>query len=460
MTSAVEPKKFKLARHQLYASEMMEASWQLGVFYEAGTGKTMCVLDFLYRMFKAGEIENALVICPASITSSWAASIDKMAKFEGYTKYGIARMKEVVTIRSFQRVYEKRKRMIRHRDGTTETKVETVLRDDVNHAWGVIVIDESQGLGSHRSVQTDMCLKLAERSDRRYILSGTPVSGGGGGEDFKKLYGQLKFLNPDIWKNWGDFCNELVTRFDNFGNPCDYRKEECRSLMRNMGIVARLDDCVDMPESIDVVVPVECTGKSSEIYDRIRRKDTDGLGFTIRSGGTYYVKLLELVSGFILDDDKNPARYPTDKSSALEEIIEGTDDRVVVFCNYRESIEICREICEKHGTTVVFDGRSTRETWRDFQEGRARYLVTQYQSGGTGIDLFISHTTVFYEPSMSSLLMEQAKARTHRTGQTKRCLYYWLSTTNTVEEKVVTSVRTGVDVTRAMLEEWAKARKV
>lgn len=45
--------------------------------------------------------------------------------------------------------------------------------------------------------------------------------------------------------------------------------------------------------------------------------------------------------------------------------------------------------------------------WKDFQDGDARYIVCQYQSGGVGIDLFASHTMVFYEPTMSALLLEQ-----------------------------------------------------
>lgn len=105
---------------------------------------------------------------------------------------------------------------------------------------------------------------------------------------------------------------------------------------------------------------------------------------------------------------------------------------------------------------MVFDGRSTRETWRDFQEGSARYLICQYQSGGVGIDLFASHTMVFYEPEWSSLLIEQAKARIRRKGQTKRCIYYWLSTKGTLEEDAIQSVRNGVTVTTQLLEMWAK----
>lgn len=435
---------------------MMDSSPQLALFYEAGCGKTMCVLDYLYRAFKNQEIENALVICPAAIVSSWESSIEKMKKFAGYTDFGVNMMKEMVTVRSFQRTYERAKVRIRHRNGQVEDTKVLRVRPEINHPWGAIIIDESQGLGDHSSVQTKICLKLAENTDRRFILSGTPVSGGGGAEDFKKLYGQLKFLDPDVFKNWGAFCDELVTGYDHFNKPCSYRVGECRELMKNYGIVARLNDCYDMPDSIDVMMDVPL--EAENVYEDIRTGDTYNYNFELKSGGVFFIKLLELVSGFLIDKDNNVTDYDTGKYAAVEQIISDTDDKVVIFCTYRHSIDKVAQICMKHGKTVIFDGRSTTDTWREFQEGNAKYLVCHYQSGGVGIDLYSSHTTIFFEPSLSSMLMEQAKARTRRKGQTKKCLYYWLQTKGTVEERVVDSVKNGVDVTKEMLEKWAKER--
>ena len=449
---------WKLAKHQVYASEMMDSNPQLGIFYEAGCGKTMCVLDYLYRQFKTKQITNALVICPASIVSSWKTSIEKMAKFKGYTGYGISMMLKLVDVRSFQRTYERKPTQVRHRDGTVETKSVLKIRSEINHEWGAIIVDESQGLGAHDSVQTKICLQLAELTPRRFIMSGTPVSGGGGKEDFKKLYGQLKFLNPDLWPNWKAFCEELVTGYDYFGKPNRYKVEQCRELMRNFGIVARLNDCYDMPSSLDAMVPVELNTRRE--YEDVRKGDTEKFGIELKTGGAAYLKLLELCSGFILDDNKNVTEYPTQKLDAVKQIIRGTEDKVVIFCNFRNSIDRVAKVCEAHGKTVIYDGRSKGDTWRDFQYGDARYLVAQYQSGGVGIDLFSSHTMIFYEPTTSSLLMEQAKARIMRKGQEQKCIYHWIYADNSIEKRVAETVKSGVEVTREMLEEWAKLKKL
>ena len=130
---------------------------------------------------------------------------------------------------------------------------------------------------------------------------------------------------------------------------------------------------------------------------------------------------------------------------------------MVVFCNFRASIEQTARAVAKWGySCVVFDGQSKTETWREFQEGDAHVLICQYQAGGVGIDLFASATMVLYEPCLSSLLLEQTRARIMRKGQTRHCRYMYLTTIGTIEDKIWEKVRSGVDVTREMLDEWAK----
>lgn len=457
------PQKFTLKEHQTFASEMMENVDCLALFYEAGTGKTMCVLDWAYRAVERGDLNSLLVICPANIVGVWTSAVDKMIEFEGYTKDGIARLKSIMTVRSFQKTYKTETLEVHHRNGSKGQKKVRDIRPDINRYWGAIVVDEAHGIGAHHSVQTKAALALAMKASKRFILTGTPVSGGGGAGDYKKLYGQLKFLDNSVWASWTDFCRKYVLSFDVFRNPVRYREAELKKLMEDYGIVARLDMCYDMPDSSEIVIP--CELKDPQAYRRIRDGDTASYGFEIRTGGGQYVKLLELVSGFVKTDDKEVSpgkftkdvlRFKCDKQDALKTILTGTDDKVVVFCKFRESIDDAYEVCSKMGETVIFDGRSSKDTWRDFQYGDARYLICQYQSGGVGLDLYASHTMVFYEPEWSSLLLEQAKARIRRKGQTKRCIYYWLSTKGTIEEDAIQSVRNGVTVTTELLEMWAK----
>ena len=82
-------------------------------------------------------------------------------------------------------------------------------------------------------------------------------------------------------------------------------------------------------------------------------------------------------------------------------------------------------------------------------------IICQYQSGSVGLNLQRAHIMVMFEPCMSALLLEQATGRIYRKGQNKKCIYYYLVTPGSVERKVLDTVRSGMDVSNAMLNEWS-----
>lgn len=446
--------KWKLAEHQLYATTMMDYNDSLGVFYEAGTGKTAIALAWAYHALMDGRIDSLLVVCPASMVGTWNEAIPKMLNFDGFTEEGVSRLRNVTEVVSFQKTYQMTKHEVHHRDGRVTLHKTYCLRPEVDRKWGAIVVDESHCIGDHASRQTKTSYTLAKLAKYRYILSGTPVSGGKGREDFQKLYGQLRFLNPNIWKTWEQFQNECVTEYDHWGKPAAYNVDYCRDLMKNYGIVCRLSECFDMPKTTETLIPCELLPKKA--YKDIKKGNLVPYGIDVSNAGGQYTKLLQLCSGHIKRPD-GILEFPTSKDDALEELLSESHEKVVVFCTYTASIDHVAKIGEKLGRkTVIFDGRSKGETWREFQYGDADLLICQYQAGGVGLDLFASHVMIFWEPTLSALLLTQAKARIFRKGQEQHCRYYHLYTPGTIEHRVMNTVRSGDDVTKEMLEAWAR----
>ena len=443
-----------LADHQTYALEMMDANDSLANFYAPGCGKTAIALSWINRAYRDGRIRNALVVCPASLVGNWERSIETASDFEGISEEDVKVLKRIIHVTSFQKVYKTTRKEVHHKDGQVTCKRTIALRPEVDCRWGVVIVDESHCIGAHNSVQTRACLTLSKLADHRYIMTGTPVAGGKGKEDFAKLYGQLKFLDDKVWSSWTDFCNRYVTAFDKWFKPVSYDIRACRALMQEYGIVARLEDCRDMPPKTDTMIPCDLAEK--KVYNDIKKGNVLPYGIDIEAAGTQYIKLLQICSGSMKRGPDDIMKLKTSKADALKDIIEGTDDKIVIFCNYTASIDLCADICRKAGrTTVVYDGRSKGNTWMEFQFGSADAIVCQYQKGGPGLDLYASHTMVLFEPCLSALLLEQSRARIWRTGQENHCNYLYLYTPNTMESKVLTTVREGVDVTNKMLEQWA-----
>lgn len=446
--------KWHLAKHQELAVFMMDCNPCMGIFYDMGCGKTAIALTWILSHLRDHSIKDALVVCPASIVPSWGVAMDNMANFEGVTDDDVALLKERVKVTSYQKVYKSEKVPVNHRDGQTTYKKSVRLRDDIDKLWGAVFLDESHKAGAHDSITTKSVLTLAKLTSHRYIMSGTPVHGGGGKPDYKKLYGQLKFLDDGVWKNWTDFCQRYVTKYNLWHQPIAYRDVECETLLHSYGIVCRLEDVFDMPGYSENTVPCELAEK--KVYKDIQKGDFLKYGIDIEVAGAQYNKLLQIVSGSMKTDDETMV-FETSKDSALKDIAEGTEDKLVVFCRFRASIDRAARLLQDMGRkVVVYDGRAKKDAWKEFQYGDMDTIVCQYQSGSEGLDLFSAKLMVLYEPCFSAKDLEQAKRRIYRKGQTSPCVYYYLVTPKTIEAKVLETVRSGVDVTSEMLDKWAK----
>lgn len=448
--------KLELMKHQRYALGCMGAMDHLAIYYEAGTGKTAIALTWLISAMRDGKVGNALIVCPASLTNNWASSIDGMMRFEGVTEADVEALKARTTIVSYRRTLGDREVRVFKRGGRECKSTIYHPKAEFDREWDAIILDEAHFLGGHSSGQTQVCLELARKARYRYILTGTPVSGSakGGGKDWQKLYGQMRFLEPDIWPSWTAFCGRYVASLDKWFKPDSYNERACEELIQAHGIFARLEDCVDMPGFTDT--DIACPLAEKKVYKDVREMCLDAYNIDPQTGGSTFGKLLQVCSGHLRDDDGRILQLKTSKDEALEDILLGTDDKVVIFCRYTPSVDRCAEIARKIGRkTVIFDGRRTEDTSVKFQKGDATVIVAQYLAGGAGLDLFASHTMVMYEPTLSSLELAQSRARIYRKGQTEKCRYLCLTTPGTVEDKVWKSVLNGVDVTAEMLREYS-----
>lgn len=444
---------FKLASHQVYGSSLIDAVGSVGLFYGCGCGKTATVLDWVYRHVADGSAKEVLVVCPASLRSNWALSIDRMAEFEGYSPEGIEAVRKAIVIRSYQGIYKAVTRETRHRNGTSSSRRSYALKDDVAHRWDLVVADESHALGSHSSVQTRMCLELAKLADIRVAMSGTPVTGGGGRADWSKLYGQMEFIDPGIFGSWKAFCQRYVRKMDIWGNPSSYDETACEDVINSHGAFVRLEDVRDMPERVFTAIPVRMGRRARRAYDDILKGRTEEWGIDIRIAGAQYAKLYQVCSGFLYRDDGTCDTFETEKDALIRQLVEDADGKVVIFARYSHSID---KLCQMIPGAVRFDGSSKGPTWMDLQYGDARILVVQYKKGCAGTDLFASHLMIFYEPTLSALELDQAQDRIYRTGQVNQCRYVFLYAEDSFEQKAVESIRSGVDVTHELMAKWAQ----
>jgi SNF2 family DNA or RNA helicase len=436
--------------HQELGIACMNTTDNLGLFYEPGTGKTIMALTWILGALKDCRIADALIVAPASLVANWEKDIEEATQFDHITEDDVKMLKRYVTIRSYQKLYRT------STDKITERR-KIYLREDMDKHWGAIIVDESQGLGGHSSVQTKVCLAMAQLADYRYILTGTPVNGSTktGGEDLSKLYGQFKFLRPNIWKNWTEWCKKYVLAYDKFYKPIKYDVEALHKIMNEMAISVRLRDCIDLPEEIRSNIP--CPLMEQRAYKEIRSGATEKYGFEIKTAGGQFTKLLQLCSGSLKTDAGVVNKYTTSKDDALKELLTDNPEPIVIFCLYTASVNRCYEIAKSIGRNPVkFAGPSKKPTWMQFADGTYDTIVIQYAKGGKGLNLQNSGLEILYEPCFSSDHLKQSLSRITRPGQTKICRFMFLYTPSTVEQKVLESVQNGQDVVAATFRKWSE----
>jgi SNF2 family DNA or RNA helicase len=126
----------------------------------------------------------------------------------------------------------------------------------------------------------------------------------------------------------------------------------------------------------------------------------------------------------VYTDDKDVVQFDAaPRLSVLEEILEETDRKVIIFALFRSSIDTIHQHLLKKGVAVecIHGGvtpNKRADIIRRFQnEKDPRVLVLQPQASAHGITLTAADTVVFFGPLMSVEQYIQCIARADRKGQ-------------------------------------------
>ncbi|MBQ2348626.1 MAG: ATP-dependent helicase, partial [Clostridia bacterium] len=85
-------------------------------------------------------------------------------------------------------------------------------------------------------------------------------------------------------------------------------------------------------------------------------------------------------------------------------------------------------------------------------------FVGQIAAAGLGITLTAASTMIFYSLDYSMSNFEQAKARIHRVSQKNDCLYIYLIAKDTVDAKILKSLREKVDLARLLVDDYRNGK--
>jgi SNF2 family DNA or RNA helicase len=142
------------------------------------------------------------------------------------------------------------------------------------------------------------------------------------------------------------------------------------------------------------------------------------------NAATAMSKLLQISGGAVYTDNKDIVEFDiSPRLNALQEVLDETLHKVIVFVPFLHTIEVVTKYLDKEGVTnEVISGsvsaKNRAETISRFQSSEnPRVLVIQPQSASHGVTLTAADTIVFWSPVLSVETYMQCIGRIDRVGQ-------------------------------------------
>lgn len=429
---------------------------------EMGTGKSLTAIAITGALSQAGRIRRVLIVAPLSILGVWEEEFQKFAAFP----YALA----VLSGSSAKKLDT-----LRHMTGTALQVVvvnyESAWRlEKALTAWhpDLIIADEGHKIKTHNIAASKAMHRMGAKASYRLLLTGTVIT-----NKAIDVFSQYKFLNPAIYGN--SFYAFRNRYFDmvGYGNHTPVLKKsmegELTEKLHSISYRATKAECLDLPETTDVIRQIELEPAALRIYRGLVKESYAELAsgeVTATNILTRLLRLSQLTGGFLGNDETAAVeQVSAAKLSALEDILDGAmaeGKKLVIIARFIPEIRAICKLLEKRGlgySCITGEVKNRDEQVARFQkEPEVMAFVGQIATAGLGITLTAASTMVFYSLDYSMSNFEQTKARIHRVGQRMPCTYLYLVARGTVDEKVLAALESKADLARTLVDDYRSGR--
>lgn len=297
-----------------------------------------------------------------------------------------------------------------------------------------LMLDESSMIKNETSNRSKFILGL--NPDNVILLSGTPTGG-----KYEELWSQINLLGWKIDKKtfykhyvvqeWDDRDQKFViTGYKNV--------DRLKRKLRQYGAVfMKTEEVFDLPVINENVVKMQSTREYKQFAkDHIIELNNELLVGDTPAAKKLYLRLLAGV-------------YNQNKLQYVKDLIDSTNDRIIIFYNFKKEYVALKEIIDRPISTVNGDLKDL-SAYERFDNS---VTLIQYQAGAMGLNLQKANKIIYFTLTDKSELFEQSKKRIHRIGQDRPCFYYYLLTDGTIEWRMLEVLKERKDYTDALFEE-------
>lgn len=405
------------------------------VLSDMGTGKTKAALWSWHYLYKSGVAGKLLVVAPLStIKFVWASEVTKtipdctVAVLHGTRKFRRELLRD-----SNADIF-----IINH-DGLKTIENELKERKDIN----CLIIDE---LAVYRNVndRSKMMRAFAYRFVFAWGLTGRPMPNAP-----TDAWSQCMILTPHVVPKYFRHARSMLMMQV---NPFKWtpKPEAVQKAFEWMQPSVRfsLDDVVELPEAIHRTIDCDFTPEQKRVYQKLTNdlivmvKDKR---ITAANAGVAVNKLLQVCAGVVYTANPEFVTLNAEpRRDALLELIEEAPEKVIIFAPWRHLVGNLSQLLTEHKIehAVVHGDTHHRELiFSDFQlTGKYKVLLAHPGCVHHGVTLTAATTCIWYSPTASLEVYEQANARIRRYGQKHKQQFLHLQSSQ-VERRMYTLLR-------------------
>lgn len=321
-----------------------------------------------------------------------------------------------------------------------------------------LLLDESSLIQNETAKRSKFILKM--NPSNVILLSGTPTGG-----KYERLWSQMHLLGWNISKQlyWKQYVNvEYLDTVEGRSIPIVKGYKNVDRLKRKMNEYGcqflKTDEVFDLPSQTFTKVRIPAS-KEYRIFrkDRIVTIGGHWVDYCDESGHMQR----EFRGGKELVGDTTLTRmlcermlcgmYSEAKLKAFGDLIESTNDRVIVFYNFTDELQLLIAMCDNLEKPISVVNGSEKNLY-SYDQYDDSITFIQYQAGAMGLNLQKANKIIYFTLPLSSELYEQSKKRIHRIGQDQPCFYYQLICKGSIEEKILDTLEMRKDFTEKLFE--------
>ncbi|GGC91529.1 helicase [Thalassobacillus devorans] len=397
---------------------------------EVGLGKTIEAGLVLKEYLIRGMVNKVLILTPASLVNQWVTELHEKFHIQAYAPRKNPAWKDADIM---------------------VTSIDMAKRDPhyseiLSIPYDLIIIDEAHKLKNPATKNYQFVKAL----QKKYclLLTATPIQ-----NRITDIFNLVSILKPGYLGDLSSFKKEYGKKMGNLDGNVHLKKLISKVMIRNRRQDTGLADTKRMVKT----EWIEFSEEEQQVYEKLETIKGTHPSFTYLtlakelcssreacylSSKQMYDKLGDPENtGPLHDLISGVEQLPHHaKAKRMVEIIEQSDEKFIVFTEYRASQYYLQWYLQQHGiSSVPFRGgfkRSKKDWMKQLFRDHAQVMIAT-EAAGEGINLQFCRNMINYDLPWNPMRLEQRIGRIHRFGQEKNVQIYNFAIKNTIEEHIL-----------------------